>query len=508
MTKNTKLNLKYVSDVIGGDYRNWKKGDRILLKSQTGTGKSYFCLNILAPYVKSKYEKILILANRKVLCEQLEKDIPDELENTITVWSYQKLNQMIINNEDMDLNFDYIICDEFHYVVNDSFTGKTHMTFEKLAKEYNPDIIRIYISATFDEIIERRIKKIVKDENMKYYAKDRNLFIYNTGRDYSYLIPNVFTRKETIINKILNDNTQDKWIIFVTNKEQGKDLRESLLDEGISTKFIYSNSNNEIIQNELNNIVLKEKFSTKVLITTAILDNGVNLKDKNIKNIVYFGFDCNCNMIQSIGRVRFDSFNRAYNINLYIQKKTKKSIQAKINVLKKNIKTIESVMQDEENYRKSHRKDLYKIPQYIYLDENDRFKVDILSFYNFKNELKFLQNMLDNYTENIFVEKVCDVLNINKMSIKDIDEEVMENRITKQEDETLSYLQSLIGQELDKQQQEELTQKINIRDNFGRLKKSSSIIKPYLIKNYRIDLLTKRIVRKGKRITVWVLDSL
>ena len=508
MNKYTKLNLKYISDVIGGEYKNWEKGDRILLKSQTGTGKSYFCLNILAPYVKSKYEKILILANRKVLCEQLEKDIPDDLKNTITVWSYQKLNQMIINNEDMDLNFDYIICDEFHYVVNDSFTGKTHMTFDKLAKGYNPDIIRIYISATFDETIERRIKKIVKDENMKYYAKDRKLFIYSSGRDYSYLTPNAFTKKETLINKILNDNTQDKWIIFVSNKEQGKEIKELLLDEGISTKFIYSNSNNEIIEKELDNIITKEKFTSKVLITTAVLDNGVNLKDKTIKNIVYFGFDYECNMIQSIGRIRFTSFNNAYKINLYIQKKSKKSIQAKINVLNKNIKTIESVMKDEKKFKMKYRKDLYKIPKYIYLDENDRFRVDILSFYNFRNEIKLLQNMLDEYTENIFVEKVCDILKIDKSLIIDIDEEDIENKIIKTKDETLSYLQSLVGKELDKEQQNELIEKINIRDSKGRLKKSTNIIKPQLIKNYRIDLLTKRVIRNGKRITIWVLDFL
>lgn len=507
MTKNTKLNLKYISDVIGEEYKKWKKGDRILMKSQTGTGKSYFCLNVLAPYAKANHEKILILANRKTLCEQIQKDIPKTLNNTITVWSYQKLNQMIIKDENMNLNFDYIICDEFHYVVNDSFTGKTHITFNKLVKEYNPDVIRIYISATFDNIIENQIKNVIKKENINFYSRDRELFIYSSGRDYSYLIPNVFTTEETLINKILNDNSKDKWLVFISNKEQGKKIKELLLNEGVSTKFIYSNSKDTIIENELKNIIKNEKFSSKVLLTTSILDNGVNLKDKNIKNIVYFGFDYECNMIQSIGRVRFTSFNKAYKINLFIQKKSKKSIQAKINVLNKDINTMQSVMKDEETYRKLHRKELSKIPKYIYLDEG-KFKIDILSFYNFKSQLKSLQNILDNYTENIFIDKVLKTLGIGGDYMIDIDREELENKLNSNIDEMILYLQSLVGKELDKEQQRELILKINLKDYRNRLQKSPNILRPYLIKNYRLDLLSKQVKRNGKRIRVWILDPL
>lgn len=507
MIKYKKLNLKYVSDVIGNEYKKWKKGDRILLNSQTGTGKSYFCLNVLAPYAKKCNEKILVLANRKVLCEQIQKDIPKTLNNTITVWSYQKLNQMIIKDENMNLNFDYIICDEFHYVVNDSFTGKTHITFNKLVKEYNPDAIRIYISATFDNIIENQIKNVMKKENINFYSRDRELFIYSSGRDYSYLIPNVFTTEETLINKILNDNSKDKWLIFISNKEQGKKIKELLLNEGVSTKFIYSNSKDTIIKNELKNIIKNEKFSSKVLITTSILDNGVNLQDNSIKNIVCFGFDYNCNMIQSIGRVRFTSFDKAYKINLFIQRKSKKSIQAKINVLNKDINTIQSVIKDEETYRKLHRKELSKIPKYIYLDEG-KFKIDILSFYNFKSQLKSLQNMLDNYTENIFIDKVFNTLGIGGDNMIDIDREELENKLNSNIDEMILYLQSLVGKELDKEQQRELILKINLKDYRNRLQKSPNILRPYLIKNYRLDLLSKQVKRNGKRIRVWILDPL
>lgn len=42
-----KLNLKFVSDVIGEDYKKWKRGEIVLISAQTGTGKNYFIENVL-----------------------------------------------------------------------------------------------------------------------------------------------------------------------------------------------------------------------------------------------------------------------------------------------------------------------------------------------------------------------------------------------------------------------------------------------------------------------------
>ena len=43
------LNLKWVSDTIGEEYKQWRKGDIITIQAQTGTGKTYFVKNVLIP---------------------------------------------------------------------------------------------------------------------------------------------------------------------------------------------------------------------------------------------------------------------------------------------------------------------------------------------------------------------------------------------------------------------------------------------------------------------------
>lgn len=38
---------KYLADQIGEEYKSWKEGELIFIQAPTGTGKSYFILNVL-----------------------------------------------------------------------------------------------------------------------------------------------------------------------------------------------------------------------------------------------------------------------------------------------------------------------------------------------------------------------------------------------------------------------------------------------------------------------------
>ena len=46
---------RYVTDIIGDDYKNWKPGDCILITNGTGSGKTYFVKNNLLNAIE-KYE--------------------------------------------------------------------------------------------------------------------------------------------------------------------------------------------------------------------------------------------------------------------------------------------------------------------------------------------------------------------------------------------------------------------------------------------------------------------
>ena len=76
---NKRLNIKWVSEVINDDYKNWQKGDSVIIESQTGTGKTYFFTGDektegLVDKI-NKNEKILYLCNRVNLKRQFKRDL-------------------------------------------------------------------------------------------------------------------------------------------------------------------------------------------------------------------------------------------------------------------------------------------------------------------------------------------------------------------------------------------------------------------------------------------------
>ena len=93
-----------------------------------------------------------------------------------------------------------------------------------------------------------------------------------------------------------------------TDLETIIELFESLLEElkksNIEADMVTSNDNSELKKY----IIENERFECKVLITTSVLDNGVNIKDDDVTNIIIDSFD-KVTFIQEIGRIRIDIKN-------------------------------------------------------------------------------------------------------------------------------------------------------------------------------------------------------
>ena len=93
----------YVSDAIGNDYMNWKSGDNIIISFPTGTGKTYFVLNVLVPYAKKLNKKIVMFCNRVALYEQINNAISEEDKEYIekqNIFNYDALHKLIGNIDD------------------------------------------------------------------------------------------------------------------------------------------------------------------------------------------------------------------------------------------------------------------------------------------------------------------------------------------------------------------------------------------------------------------------
>ena len=74
-------------------------------------------------------------------------------------------------------------------------------------------------------------------------------------------------------------------------KDAGEALARFLNDSDIDTAFVCSESKNDKRGNgaTFRHIVQFSNFEEKVLVTTSVLDNGVNIHDPEVKNLERVG---------------------------------------------------------------------------------------------------------------------------------------------------------------------------------------------------------------------------
>jgi superfamily II DNA or RNA helicase len=342
-----KLNLKWVSETIGEDYKNWTNGAVIRIEAQTGTGKTAFIKTKLLEHAINNGKRILYICNRINLKRQMkidvarkqniemnynEFDVLDSLEEigNITITSYQKIQYYLLNERHQlnykdvytkYLNFDYIVLDEAHYIVQDaSFANETVFFYRDYLKQCNKNCITILVSATMDYMKEPLLEEIYADSERKIYN-------YTTGIDYSYINAYYFNKYEDIITTINNDNSGNKWLIFINNLNKAKEINGKIK----GSKFICSEYNqyaSQMDKDELDNIIINNRFECKCLIATKVIDNGININDSLLTNIVIIALD-KVDFIQMLGRKRID-IKEAQNINLYIMARYKKTFSTLI----------------------------------------------------------------------------------------------------------------------------------------------------------------------------------
>lgn len=239
----------------------------------------------------------------------------------ITVKTYQSLSDFAFSNQKKLYtylsNFDYIVLDEYHCIVEDStFDNEYLFIFNSLIRKSFSKAIRIFISAT-------------PNNHVKYYFSDdkgnynNNCIVYDDKRNYNYLNIKYFSKDETMLNFIKDYykytiHKNDKWVFFVSSKKKAKDFYNILKKSKINVSLAMRGLQNK----EIKNIVENSRFNANVLISTKLLDNGINLKDKNIKNLVIMEVD-KTTFLQEIGRIRVDIKN-ARTINLYIHTRNKR----------------------------------------------------------------------------------------------------------------------------------------------------------------------------------------
>ena len=473
-----------VSDVVTPDkIESWILGDLITIKSGTGGGKSYLIKNVLYPIAKENGDKILMLMHRSNCLDQFKEELTrDDKLDTIKIMTYQKLEFMYLKKNPKDLDeYQYIVCDEFHYFMGDaSFSKTTDISLDLILSQSLAT--RIFMSATGDHM-KTYINDIKRKETIDYELPITYEFINSLTFFYNN---DTF---DELIEEVIEKN--QKVILFIQSARKAYDLYKKfkkycLFNCSKNNKDYYKYVNKEKIKDMLE----KERFEELILITTTCMDAGVNIIDLELKHMICDVEDTGT-LIQCIGRKRIQHDEDKF--DLYIKTLSNKSLGGKTTQLNKKLKMAE--------FLKAHT-----VQEFIneYQREYDTSNMVYDAVVMEKNRGTKKVNELMFFKCNTDKEEIIKILEFGKVGYYEYIKELfgMEEYRILEEDYKINilekYLDKIVGKRLLKEEQKELAERVDIKRN-GKLLKSYGSLNAYFLED-NISYMIKTYIDRVKKL--------
>lgn len=356
------IDSRYISDGINEDYKSWEKGEsgkqpyRVFIESPTGSGKTFFILNKLLPYAIKKDRSIIYICNRDAVKQQIIQAIresPFTLQesdynekqfsnfkfpgsvSSIFIVNYQSLVNFVSDpNHPIHKVFlpYYLVMDEVHFFLEDALYNQySDVIFWNILRFYY-NTVQLFLSATmldFWNLYTLTYEMFLPPHplNTIYY---NNFYEFRTEYYINqYAAPRynvILYNDDDFLYKRIAQSNDEKWLIFTTKIEKGRELKKDI-SKYKKCHFINADSKNT---KRWENLIATRRFDCDVLISTKVLDNGVNIVDDKLQNIV-LPFMYPTDFLQMIGRKRFTETSTC--VNIYVRRLSSPEIRSKINNL-------------------------------------------------------------------------------------------------------------------------------------------------------------------------------
>lgn len=364
--------MTYIADAIGNEYKEWGAGELIFISAPTGSGKTTFILKKYLNYWNPLWGKILYLVNRRILKEQLQREV-DKLDFSlaakIEIRTYQEIeynenylvfdpkNQSYVTKQQEEWyragyeRYGCVVCDECHYFLMDSnYNTNTIFSYNFVHRMFQNGKRIIFMSATMDEVKKQigkdfRRSPLVHSQWFKFFQEEKSeeeikqlggRRYYAAEADYKYLDIHIIRKIDEVVELVAED--RKKWLIFVDSIKNGEKLKKDITSAIQKFKkdakqkkdsdkedvvFITAGYMNELESaKEVDEIIRSNKQSARVLIATSVLDNGINIKDINLRNLVIIA-DTKTEFIQMLGRKRKEEQSEERKVQVYIYGQSK-----------------------------------------------------------------------------------------------------------------------------------------------------------------------------------------
>lgn len=446
----------WVSEGMHKTLENWSKSIYylkvnptpcpILIKAPTGTGKTTFVKKDLCELACEKKQMVLLLENRSALTKQIKSDqsehtlgysiSPDayngihQIENLV-VLSYQEcadLNRLYQCIQPIYQYIKYVVFDEAHFFTSDAlFNSQTHYILQNILTLFYKTQ-RFYMTATPDDVqdiiaMEEWRMKTIMENNKAALSPKAYEVITLPDRIYRYNIPHrphnislfFFYSWETIQRKIVSSPDNEKWLIFTKSITDGKNLHKN-----VSNSDFISTENNSNVKEKL---IYTSKIPRKVLITTKVLDNGINIIDDALCNIVIDSVD-SVDILQMLGRKRRRDNEK---INLYIVNKTNADFKSYRKSIDQNIAAINNYEENYSEFFNSKFNNYEQTTREMFSYDSSLQKHTISEYSRYilgkrKGEYIKMEVALED-NENAFAESICSLFNVEFDASMKIDKE-------------------------------------------------------------------------------------
>ncbi|WP_010291309.1 DEAD/DEAH box helicase [Kurthia massiliensis] len=431
--------IKLCKEFSVNQIRSWFKDDTdVAVFAETGAGKSYFVLNKLSIVAQNLGMKIVYLAPRRLVQDQLLKKVDERLKKDIEVVSYQFVEKYINSKDSSKFkpsrkqlaleNADLIICDEVQYFSEDlNFNENTVHSYEWIESHKAK---KVYLSGT-----PKSFLSIKEKSNTKFNSRPMNIVRqpnYNHNSLQNILV--VDTEKQ--VDDIREEFIKTSKILEFENKIQGLIKTKSRISElGYDAEIIMSESNrgfnDNVNEDFLEHLVQTGKMDVDWLGTTKVLDTGFSIVRDSDALVIITGIHSPEQIVQSVSRLRdsekFDDKNLKF--TLLIKLSSNQFIEQQQEILWTHTNWAESEESRNEYRRLMNSKK--KLPMHVYVDPEtkdltiNQTAKDILSYK--VQELKDIANLetfineLKKYFPNTNIS--FDLTRVNKKYLKKLDKE-------------------------------------------------------------------------------------
>lgn len=419
-----------IADGIDADLNSF---DSILIQAPTGFGKTYFIIHEVLPRVIQAGGKMLLVSNRVAVSYQQKLEVmkmidPSEIScltsegvlrktdfGPVKIMTLQALDFFLATPEGKEYakEVSVLVVDEVHYFTSDiSFNPNAMRLLKTLPQLFN-EATRIYMTATPDDVMRPLAEA---EANAKRPMVERtgtrfsplvfgqfpvvNLYQYKSER-YSQLPIRYFKQNDDLYREI-KESGEDKWLIFVPSKKVGVALHEKI---GNESEFISSDSKGSDVWNDL---LSKEQFPCRVLITTSVLDCGVNIHDNNLKHVV-IPFEDHTMFMQALGRVRFKEMPK---FTLYVTAVNRKRLNG---LMHQNCELLTLANEICENGHYNRYVDRFRQEgdygkgALLYLDYDGYYKFNQLYHHRLRRQKQYYKQLaeaIDQYDDSVFLRLV------------------------------------------------------------------------------------------------------